>query len=99
MRALLLSALAVTTLAACSGAQNQTEPTPEIRNTSWMMEIPKGADCDAAPYIEFTDKKASGAQRRNVAATFLKRRELPFKVYSALKLLHPMSRLFCSFNS
>ena len=41
MRSLLFSALAVTTLAACSGAQNQTEPTPEIRNTSWMMEIPE----------------------------------------------------------
>lgn len=94
MRALLLSALAVTTLAACSGAQNQTEPTPEIRNTSWMMEIPKGADCDAAPYIEFTDKKVSGDMGCNSfnAEYTLKASALRFKnVAATLRLCAPDS--------
>lgn len=94
MRALLLSALAVTTLAACSGAATQTEPTPAIRNTSWMMEIPKGADCDAAPYIEFTDKKASGDMGCNSfnAEYTLKGSSLRFKnVAATLRLCAPDS--------
>ena len=60
MRILLLSALAVTTLAACTGTFTQNEPTPALKNTSWMMELPKGSACEAAPYIEFTDKNATG---------------------------------------
>lgn len=94
MRSLLFSALAVTTLAACSGASTQTEPTPAIRNTSWMMELPKGTDCDAAPYIDFTDKKVSGDMGCNSfnAEYTLKASALRFKnVAATLRLCAPDS--------
>lgn len=60
MRTLLLSAFLITALAACTSTVMQTETTPSLKNTSWMMQLPKESDCEAAPYIEFTDKKVAG---------------------------------------
>lgn len=67
-----LAAAACLMLAGCASLTSLTMPTAtpdkstasaetlHLANTSWMLPLPKGSQCEVPPMIEFSDTQASG---------------------------------------
>lgn len=46
--------------ALCSFALCATAQTYDLEDTSWMMQLEAGSECEVAPQLEFTDTKVTG---------------------------------------
>ena len=57
-----LSVLALTGCSALTTGKTAVADTPSLKltDTSWMMQLPKGSQCEVPPMIEFADGKATG---------------------------------------
>ena len=57
-----LSVLALTGCGALTTGKTAVADTPSLKltDTSWMMQLPKGSQCEVPPMIEFSDGQATG---------------------------------------
>ena len=64
--ALAFSSLSVLALSGCGALSNgdatvkTDDATLKLTDTSWMMKLPKGSQCEVPPMIEFADGRATG---------------------------------------
>ena len=89
----LTALLSTFAIAACSVAEKE-DPAPDLKGTSWTMKLDAKSGCDVAPYIEFTENKATGDLGCNSFSGDYKRdgNKLPFQnVAATLRMCDPAS--------